>query len=219
MASTDGGLSEWMWRFLALMMLLTLSWTSWVMYQISAPPLVLMAAFQPQPRLKAPDNQSPGQSAQGAISFPQCCDAPEKSAANAAASSADPAKPAPKEPATARPDAELITDAVQAWAKAWSAQDVAAYLACYARDFKTPGGESRAQWESARRQRILAPKRIVVTFDAPSVSMVGNDVARITFRQSYQSDLIQASVSAKTLVMARIDGRWLIQQEIVPRGN
>ena len=212
-----------MWRFLALMMLLTLSWTSWVMYQISASPLVLVAAFQPQSRLKAQDNQLPGQSAQGAISFPPCCDAPEKSATGAAAPIAapiaEPAKPAPKETATAKPDAGQITDALQAWAKAWSTQDVSAYLACYAKDFKTPGGESRAQWENNRRQRILAPKSIMVTLDAPSVSMVNSDLARITFRQNYQSDLVKASVSAKTLVMARIDGRWLIQQEIVPRGN
>ena len=49
-----------------------------------------------------------------------------------------------------------VLDTVNAWAKAWSAKNVDAYLAFYARDFKTPGGEARPEWEKARRQRISA---------------------------------------------------------------
>jgi hypothetical protein len=40
-----------------------------------------------------------------------------------------------------------VLDVVNAWAKAWSAKNVDAYLAFYGKDFKTPGGESRASWE------------------------------------------------------------------------
>src|SRR5262245_60045716 len=40
-----------------------------------------------------------------------------------------------------------VLKAVNGWAQAWSHKDAEAYLAYYARDFKTPGGESREQWE------------------------------------------------------------------------
>ena len=46
---------------------------------------------------------------------------------------------------------------VRAWANAWAEKDVKTYLGHYAKDFKTPNGESRADWEKGRRQRIKAP--------------------------------------------------------------
>jgi hypothetical protein len=45
--------------------------------------------------------------------------------------------------------------------------------------------------------------------------MQGADQARVTFRQTYRSDVLKSN-STKTLVMARSDGRWLIQEE---KGN
>ena len=105
-------------------------------------------------------------------------------------------------------------EAVNAWAKAWSAKDVDRYLAFYAKDFKAPGGEARAEWEKGRRQRIIAPKSITVTVDAPKVTLAGDNQATVTFRQGYRSDARTIN-STKTLVMARADGRWLIKQERV----
>ena len=128
--------------------------------------------------------------------------------------SAAPAKPAPEKPG-AKPGNAAVIEAVNAWAKAWSARDVDGYLAFYAKDFRTPGGQSRADWEKTRRQRISAPKTIAVTVDAPKVSLAADGQARVTFRQGYRSDLIKVSTTTKTLVLARIDGRWLIQQERV----
>jgi len=145
--------------------------------------------------------------------------APEKTPAKAAIASAAPAaeaKPAGEKPAaekpSARPAGAEVLEAVQGWAKAWSAKDVNGYLAYYARDFKTPHGEPRAEWESLRRQRISAPKSISVGVEAPRVSMTGDGEASVTFRQSYRSDLVK-STGNKTLVLVRVDGRWLIQQE------
>jgi hypothetical protein len=37
----------------------------------------------------------------------------------------------------------------------------------------------------------------------------------VTFRQSYASDVVKAASTTKTLVLAKVDGRWLIQQERV----
>ena len=123
--------------------------------------------------------------------------------------------PAPEKPAATKTGNAEIIDAVNAWAKAWSAQDVDRYLASYAKDFKTPGGEARADWEKARRQRISVPKSIAVTVDAPKVSVTADGQASVTFRQGYRSDVIKTATATKTLVMTRADGRWLIQQERV----
>ena len=127
-------------------------------------------------------------------------------------------KPEPK-PAveTARPAAGGEIDVVQvvnAWALAWSKKDVDGYLAFYAGDFKTPNGEARSAWEKSRRQRINAPKSISVTIQSPKVSVTG-DRASVTFRQGYRSDVLPARTSTKTLLLAKANGRWMIQQEKV----
>jgi tetratricopeptide (TPR) repeat protein len=144
----------------------------------------------------------------------------------AAATVAEPAKPAAEKPAAEKPAAEKpaaasggnadVIETVKAWAKAWSAKDVDGYLAYYAKDFKTPGGEARADWEKARRQRITAPKSIAVSVDAPKVSAgADGQSASVTFRQGYRSDVIKSTSTTKTLVMAKVDGHWLIRQERV----
>ena len=129
----------------------------------------------------------------------------------------EPAKPAAEKPAPPKAAAggSDVLEAVNAWAKAWSAQDVDRYLASYAKDFKTPGGEARAEWEKSRRQRIAAPKSISVSVDAPKVNLTGDNQATVTFRQAYRSDVVKTANTTKTLVMAKTDGRWFIQQERV----
>jgi ketosteroid isomerase-like protein len=119
------------------------------------------------------------------------------------------AKPTEKLPAAAKPDEVLNT--VRAWAGAWAKQDVSAYLSFYAGDFKTPKGESRPEWEKARKLRISAPKKIEVGIESPKVTLKDSR-AVVTFRQLYRSDQLRVR-SSKTLVMVRTDGRWLIQDE------
>lgn len=123
-----------------------------------------------------------------------------------------PAKPAPVQAkAAGNPSADVLA-ALNGWAKAWSKKDADAYLAYYAKEFKTPGGESRAEWEKQRRARIAAPKSIAVSIASPKVTMKGTDEAKVTFRQTYRSDVLK-SHSRKTLVMTRTNGRWQIVQE------
>ena len=129
--------------------------------------------------------------------------APEKPAAAAP-------KPAAEKPA-AEPNAEVVA-ALNGWAQAWSKKDADAYISYYAKDFKTPGGESRADWERTRRSRIAAPKSIAVEIGSPKVAMTGANQATVTFRQAYRSDVLKTT-STKTLVMVKSDGRWQIQQE------
>jgi Flp pilus assembly protein TadD len=120
-------------------------------------------------------------------------------------------KPRPPAPAPADPSAEVLK-AVNGWAEAWSKKDADAYLAYYAKDFKTPGGESRASWEKTRRARITAPKSISVSLASPKVTMDGADRATVRFRQSYKSDVLKSN-SNKTLVLVRSDNGWKIFEE------
>ena len=62
---------------------------------------------------------------------------------------------------------------------------------------------------------ILIGDRISVTVDAPKVNLTGDNQATVTFRQGYRSDVVKTANTTKTLVMAKTDGRWLIQQERV----
>jgi tetratricopeptide (TPR) repeat protein len=122
-------------------------------------------------------------------------------------------KPAPEKPAAAPADASAeILKAVNDWAQAWSKRDVEAYLAHYAKDFKTPKGQPRAEWEKTRRARISGAKTISVGINSPKVTMNGADQATVTFRQAYRSDTFKAT-GKKTLVMVKNGGRWLILDE------
>ncbi|MGA8006705.1 MAG: tetratricopeptide repeat protein [Burkholderiales bacterium] len=130
--------------------------------------------------------------------------------ASVAATEKPPAQePAPKPAADERGE---VLAAVQAWAKAWSSQNVDVYLAHYAPDFKTPHGEPRDAWENLRRSRVAGPKSIAVEIKSPKVTHEGDTAARVTFHQIYRSDRFSGS-SVKTLDMVKIDGRWLIRQE------
>ena len=122
-----------------------------------------------------------------------------------------PPAPAEKPQPASSPTAGILKT-VDGWAQAWSKKDADAYLAYYAKDFKTPGGEPREAWEKSRRERIAAPKSIVVGVDSPKVTMLGSDQASVTFRQSYRSDKLKSS-SPKTLVFSRAGSRWQIREE------
>ena len=103
---------------------------------------------------------------------------------------------------------------MHAWAGAWAKKDVPVYLAHYAKDFKTPKGEARGDWEQARKLRISAPKKIEVDIESPRVSISGDDAASVSFRQNYRSEVIKTS-GTKTLVMGKSNGKWLIREERV----
>ena len=139
---------------------------------------------------------------------------PGPAATAVAAAPKEAAKPEPEKPkpaAAADASAEVLK-AVNGWAEAWSKKNADGYLAYYAKEFKTPGGEARDAWEKTRRARIAAPKSIAVGVESPKVTMTGADRATVTFRQSYRSDVLKSN-SRKTLVMVRTDGRWQIVEE------
>ncbi len=101
---------------------------------------------------------------------------------------------------------------VHAWAAAWSRQDAELYLGYYSRDFSPPRGLSRKAWEAERRQRIERPAIIGVKIVAPEVESCEARRARVTFLQSYTSDVYRDRVR-KELRMARQENRWQIVGE------
>ena len=123
---------------------------------------------------------------------------------------ADTEKPVPD---TGSSDEKNIVEAVNNWAKAWSAKDLDKYFDSYADSFKPAKGESHKAWEQTRRDRISKPSSINVGIANPKVTLEGADNAKVSFKQSYRADGKPISTS-KTLVMKKVGGVWLIDQEV-----
>ncbi|HEU0233685.1 MAG TPA: tetratricopeptide repeat protein [Gallionella sp.] len=146
--------------------------------------------------------------------------------AHEAASQPEPVKPEPVAPAATKPapagkntqtppatnNSGEVLKTVNAWAAAWSAKDVKKYLSFYAADFRIPDGESRADWEAARHERISKPKSIQVGISGAAVTFSDSNHATVKFHQSYRASHLKTSGN-KTLLMVKSGGNWLIQEE------
>jgi len=136
--------------------------------------------------------------------------APSKPAAAEPAITAS--KPAEPKPNTIGMDSQVLA-AVEAWAKAWTDQDMAGYLGAYSQDFETPGKMNRTNWEKMREQRIVGKETIRVVVENPLITITGNE-AVVKFKQSYFSNRLN-NVSSKTLTMKQEGGTWKITSERV----
>ncbi|MEY4729340.1 MAG: hypothetical protein RL020_498 [Pseudomonadota bacterium] len=105
-----------------------------------------------------------------------------------------------------------VVSAVLAWSKSWSDQDVNGYLGHYAAEFTPDGGQSKGEWETARKDRIARPSFIKVTVSDTKVVMNDANTATISFRQTYNSNTLK-SQNSKTLRMVKSGGKWLIAKE------
>ncbi len=133
-------------------------------------------------------------------------------AAIAAAASATQAALTPATPTvSASSNSKDAEAAVYAWAKAWSARDVRAYLAAYGKDFNPPAGMSRSKWEEERRQRISSKSTISVKLENLTVTASSN-AAVAKFRQDYKANGLSVS-SRKTLDLVKTGEHWQIVKE------
>ncbi len=89
-------LGEWMWRFLAVVMMFSVGWTIWIIYQLNPPPLITNAAFEAAAKAKGKGTSAEKQSAQGVIAPSGGADVASMPAEAPAA--APKAPEAPKEP-------------------------------------------------------------------------------------------------------------------------
>jgi tetratricopeptide (TPR) repeat protein len=127
-------------------------------------------------------------------------------------------KPAPVE-ATPTPvdttanDESDIADAVSNWANVWSSQDLEGYYASYAETFKPARGRSYASWKKLRKDRVTRPSKINLELNDQEISVIDDSNAKVRFKQYYKADGGPIR-TFKTLVLKKIDGAWLINQEI-----
>jgi Tfp pilus assembly protein PilF len=126
----------------------------------------------------------------------------------------EPVKPeSPKIEAIDDETRRQLQTAVEAWAKAWSSQDMPAYLAAYSPEFSTAKWSSRAQWEAERTARIVGRQFVSVTVSHFTFEKLGQKML-VRFNQAYKSDNI-VSTNRKRLDMALQEGRWQIVKENV----
>ena len=138
---------------------------------------------------------------------------PAKPSTTVAAAPAPTPAPAPARTTVADDDTaeREVKAAVEAWAAAWSAKDMKAYLGAYGKDFSPPGRQSRSAWEKERESRIVGKSRISVKLSNLQVSVQG-DKATVRFQQAYSADALNVS-SRKTLDLVQQQGRWTIVRE------
>jgi ketosteroid isomerase-like protein len=108
---------------------------------------------------------------------------------------------------------DQIAAAIKSWAEAWSNQDLSNYFAAYAETYRAPTSKSRIAWEEDRRARIMGKAKITVAVDQLQIRVTGA-TAKARFLQHYQSDRLNQRIQ-KSLVLAEVNGRWLIQEENV----
>lgn len=143
-----------------------------------------------------------------ASATPEAARAPVKTARSTTAA---PSKTPAKAPATVANPTTAIESAVQAWAAAWSRQDVAAYLAHYSDHFKPASAVPLEQWKADRDTRIKAPKSILIELMKLETKVDG-DSATVVFKQHYKSDRLN-EWTRKTLQLQREADTWRIVDE------
>jgi tetratricopeptide (TPR) repeat protein len=139
---------------------------------------------------------------------------PIRKAEPTAAKSIPPLKKSAESTTDSTANAETsINVAVDAWANAWSSQDVENYLASYADNFTPPKGLSLSAWKTQRRSRITKPSNIKLELSNRKVSVIDESNAKASFKQYYKADGGPINTQ-KTLVFRKINGNWLITEEI-----
>ena len=145
----------------------------------------------------------------------------QQQASNLVASFAEPGAVAAKTPAPVTRQAkntdigqvQQVTIAINDWLQAWGNRDMGGYLASYTDDFVGQGEASHTAWVKSRTTRITGANSISVEYSKLKIVLKRGDTAKATFMQSYRSDSYQDRTS-KTLMLKKIDGKWLISQEL-----
>ena len=99
-----------------------------------------------------------------------------------------------------------------AWAAAWSAQDVSAYLGYYSSEFNSSTGMSREAWSELRRSRILRPAWVKVELDEFKLKAVSEQGVRLRLNQHYRTPGYQ-DVTLKEFILIKDVDNWKIAEE------
>lgn len=137
---------------------------------------------------------------------------PPVAVAPSAVKVAPPPISAPAHPVEKETPESAALHAVQAWASAWSAQNVDAYLGYYDTQFVPPDKLSRKAWEDRRRERILAPKAIHVEIVSPVVKKLSSTQVEVVYKQVYQTEEVRLALR-KRLLLTKRGKEWKIESE------
>ena len=129
----------------------------------------------------------------------------------AATSANDVRSPVETRPVSKPTAVEQVENRIHAWAKAWSAQDVAAYLSFYSSRFVPDDGMTREAWKRYRGERIETPDFIRVRIADLEIRDQDGKL-EAWFTQRYESDRFR-DVITKYLSFEREDGAWVIAVE------
>jgi len=174
-----------------------------------AEPIKLAEPTKPAEPIKSPDPAKPVPPAPAPAAAEPAAPPPEPArVAEAPTTKPDNAKPVSSAAGTEK----AVKQVIEAWALAWSSQNVEKYLASYADTFKTSNGESRKEWEDTRRERLTRPGAIKVEIAGLRVVEKNDNRARATFKQTYRSGRTVMRTN-KVLILKHTGGKWLIEQE------
>ena len=127
---------------------------------------------------------------------------------------AAPALPSlPSRPAPVAASTESLSQALSAWAAAWSAKDLARYKSYYAKSF-APVERSIDQWANEAQSRLSKPGEIKLDISDVKTSPPEADKTTTEFRQTYTRGVFR-DVVIKRLEWVREDNRWKIKRESV----
>ncbi|MDX2495101.1 MAG: TolC family outer membrane protein, partial [Desulfuromusa sp.] len=101
---------------------------------------------------------------------------------------------------------------IDRWATAWRAQDAAAYLACYSKQFTPEKGRSYQEWQKQRTRLLTTPLFIDLSLSGMQVHKQSDSVYRVDFLQNYRSDRYSDQIS-KNLMLEFQEGSWKIVSE------
>jgi len=123
---------------------------------------------------------------------------------------AEPEKTSPPKVDETKQAVAAVEKAVNAWAKAWEQQNMAAYYAAYSSQFD-PQGSTLAAWKAERKDRIVGKPAITLEVQDLKISVQG-ERATARFRQYYASGGYKAT-TRKTLRLQHEGGKWRIIRE------
>jgi ketosteroid isomerase-like protein len=121
--------------------------------------------------------------------------------------------PVPAAPAASVADETQIENALESWLQAWRDRNIAAYLAAYGDQFTPADGSSHRSWVAARTKKLASATTIDVQIRDVAMTRQAPDLFKVSFRQDYTAGNYRETGRAKTLLVARSDGRWQIVRE------
>ncbi len=114
---------------------------------------------------------------------------------------------------------DVLRDQVLGWAKAWSDQDVAAYVAYYKSNYSPSGsGFSHRQWVADRDKKLTNKKFIAVSVKGFEQKKINDSsTIEVSFDQTYRSNTVSDTIR-KQLTFEKEGGQWkIIREQVIGR--